>query len=180
MDISDLKGVVGKVAPVLASALGTPAAGAAVAALCEVFGLKSTGSTEDNQKALLEAVNGATADQVIAMKKADQDFAVQMEGLSIKREEVASADRDSARKRESEVKDHTPRNLAYALVAGFFTVLGMMFFVNVPTSTRDLLNIMLGMLGTSFVSVITYYFGSTNGSAKKTELLAQSIPADKK
>jgi hypothetical protein len=183
MDWNDIKGIVGSLAPTIATALGGPLAGSAVAALGAVFGLKDEGTFKDRQESIVAALSGATPDQLLALKKADQDYAVRMQELGFKNieelEKLAAGDRDSARKREIEVKDNTPKVLAYALVLGFFSVLGFMLFANVPTGSRDLLNIMLGMLGTSFVSVTAYYFGSSSGSAEKTRLLANSIPASK-
>lgn len=43
-----------------------------------------------------------------------------------------------------------------------------------PVASRDVLNIMLGSLGTAWISIIAYYFGSSNGSSRKTELLAKA------
>jgi hypothetical protein len=77
-----------------------------------------------------------------------------------------------------EVKDKTPRNLAYSITAGFFGVLVFLMLARVPAESRDILNIMLGSLGTAWIATVTYYFGSTSGSAEKTKLLAQSVPAD--
>ncbi len=121
---------------------------------------------------------GATPEQLLALKQADNDFAVKMRELGIHEVEqlisLGNSDRDSARKREMEVKDNVPRNLAYTLLVGFFAVMGFLMFATVPVGSRDLLNILLGMLGTSVVSVVSYYFGSSQGSAEKTKLLAKA------
>lgn len=177
MEWKDLASVLTKAAPALATALGGPLAGGAVAALEGVFGLNGEGTTKERTEALGMALSGATADQMLALKKADQDFAVRMEELGVKREEVANADRDSARKREVEVKDKTPRNLAYAITTGYFGMLVFMMLVPIPQASRDIMNYMLGTLGTAWVASVTYYFGSTNGSFEKSKLLALASPA---
>lgn len=183
MEFKDFGNLLAKLAPTIAAGLGGPLAGGAVTALEGVFGVSTDGSTSDKQNALVGAISGATPDQLLALKQAENDYAVQMATLGFKNKEALEAlvtgDRDSARKREEAVKDNTPKILAYALVLGFFGTLGFMLFANVPIGSRDLLNIMLGMLGTSFVSVIAYYFGSSNGSAEKTRLLAESTPPSK-
>jgi len=179
MDFKGLGSVLAKIAPTLATAVGGPLAGGAVAALEGVFGIKADGSTSDKEEALVAAISGATPDQLLALKKADQEYQVQMETLGIKREELAGQDRDSARKRETEVKDNTPKILAYAITLGFFSVLAALMFGTVPAGTKEVLYIMLGTLGTAWTGVISYYFGSTSGSAEKSKLLAQSVPAEK-
>ncbi len=81
-------------------------------------------------------------------------------------------DRADARAREIVVKDKLPAVLAIAVTCGFFAVLFLAFTRGVNDQSRDLANIMIGTLGTAWVSVITYYFGSSAGSAQKSELLA--------
>lgn len=174
----DWKNVIGTVAPWIATALTGPLGGMAVGALADVFGL--TDKTED---AIKQAISGATPEQMLALKQADQQFALRMQELgfqSIKDlETIAAGDRDSARKREMTVQDWTPRVLACAITLGFFTVLTLMMRNELPKEGRDALLIMLGALGTSWTAVVSYYFGSTAGSARKTELLGQSAPSGK-
>lgn len=183
MNWSDILPLVTKLAPTIAAGIGGPLAGGAVAALENVFGLTTSGTTDDKQNALVAAISGANADQLLALKKADQDYQVQMAALGFKNAEALAtlqvSDLDSARKRESVVKDNTPRILAYAITILFGAILAFMLFANVPAGSKDLLNIMLGMLGTSYVSVISYYFGSTAGSLAKSELLAKAEPVKK-
>jgi hypothetical protein len=148
---------------------------AAVGVVADALGL-----SEKTEGAIKQALAGATPEHMLALKKADQDFAVKMQELGFAQvkdlESIAAGDRDSARKREMEVKDHTPRNLAYAITVGFFSVLMFLMFADLPDKSKDVLYIMLGTLGTSWTACISYYFGSTNGSKAKSELLARAQP----
>jgi len=169
----DWKQIVGTVAPWIGTALGGPLGGMAVGAIADALGLSD--KTED---ALKQAISGATPEQMLALKKADQDFAVRMQELGFQNtqalEKIAADDRDSARKREMTVMDWTPRILACAITLGFFSVLATMMRNELPKEGRDALLIMLGALGTSWTSVIAYYFGSTAGSRAKTDLIAKA------
>lgn len=178
------KDVVGKVAPTLGAALLGPLGGAAAEVIAGALGLN-----EKTEEAIKNALSGTTPEQLLALKKADQEFAVRTQELGLKREElsfgfereqlvVAAGDRDSARKREMAVGDKTTRNLAYMITVGFFGVLATLMFADVSTQNESILYVMLGALGAAWSGVIAYYFGSTAGSRYKTEMLAKSKPAE--
>lgn len=168
MDVFD---VLKTVAPWIGTALGGPLGGMAVEAASSALGL-STKTTEG----LKQALSGATPEQMLALKNADQAFQVQMQSLGFEHlehlEQLGNSDRDSARKREIEVKDNTPKIMAYLVTLGFFGVLAAMMFLKIPIESRDVLNIMLGSLGTAWTSIVSYFYGSSKSSDRKTELLA--------
>ena len=85
----------------------------------------------------------------------------------IKLAELEASDRNSARQRETAIKDKTPTILAYSITIGFFSVLFYMLNFEVPQSEREVLFVMLGSLGTAWTGIIAYYFGSSAGSAAK-------------
>ena len=169
----DWKDIVGKVAPMLGAAIGGPLGSIAVTGIANALGL-----SEKTEAAITEALAGTTPEQLLALKNADQTFALKMQELGFANakdiEALAVGDRDSARKREMIVQDKTPRNLAYSVTGGFFGILMFMMFFEIPMASRDIINIMLGTLGASFSGIIGYYFGSTAGSKLKTELLAKA------
>lgn len=174
--------VVKTLAPTIATVLGGPLAGGAVTALESVFGITPTpdASTDDRQSTLAAAISGATPEQLAAMRKADQDYAVAMAQAGFKDTEtlagLAVQDRASARAMQISTKSWTAPFLALFVTLGFFGVLGVMMFCTLPQATHDALMLMLGSLGTAWTGVIAYYFGSSAGSDRKTELLAQSTP----
>jgi len=64
-----------------------------------------------------------------------------------------------------------PAFLAAATTFGFFSLLFLLFFKAFPPESKDILNVMLGTVGSSWTGIVGYYFGSSSGSAKKTEML---------
>lgn len=144
-------------------------------ALAKVLGVEDSRAGDDT--ALAAAVQGATPDQLILLKRADQDFALQMQKLgfdSIRElEAIAAGDRVDARAREIKTGDWTPKALGIGITLGFFGLLGYLMRHEPPAGSRDILNIMLGSLGSAWIGVTTYYFGSSAGSDRKTEILGR-------
>ncbi len=165
----DWKSVVGTLAPTIATALGGPLAGAGVAALSQVL----LGKKDGTEKEISIALQGASPEVLAQIKKADQDFAIRMRELDIDVEKLVYSDRDSARKRESEVKDSTPRNLAYMLVVAFILVLSAIIFGKAQVDSV-LAGTLIGYLSAKCEQVLAYYFGSSRGSEEKTKLLAKA------
>jgi hypothetical protein len=62
--------------------------------------------------------------------------------------------------------------LAFTVTLGFFATLWYVFGHGVQAQARDMANIMVGTLGTAWVSVVSYYFGSSRGSDDKSKMLA--------
>jgi len=166
--MEQLLNLVRTVAPSIASAVGGPLAGMATKAISEALLGKPDGSEEE----LIQAAAKATPEQLLALKKAENDFALQMRELDIDLERIASEDRDSARNREIKTKDWTPKILAGGITVGYFGVLFYMLTHGLPTTGgSEAMLVMLGTLGTAFGGVMAYYFGSSAGSKEKTEAL---------
>ena len=151
------KATLAVVAPALASAFGTPVAGAAVSAIIGALGLAPDATEEQ----AATAVVGATAAQLIELQKADKEFALSLKQLEIDAAKLTYDDKANARAREAAVKDHTPAILAAGLTVGFFGLLSVMLFHAVPDGSSTLLNVMLGSLGSSFGMMVAYYYGAS-------------------
>ncbi|MBI3130511.1 MAG: hypothetical protein HYZ13_04065 [Acidobacteria bacterium] len=180
MSSFDWKGALGKVAPWLATTLGGPGAGLAVEALCRATGLEP--SPENARKAAEMAAAGSlTGEQFLALQKAEAEHMERMQAMGYKQladlEEIAFRDRDSARNREIQVRDHTNQILAYAITAGFFGTLGYILNFGLPQQNEAAKNVLLmlvGSLGTAWTTgVVGYYFGSSSGSDRKTDLIGR-------
>jgi len=176
MSSFDWKGTLGKVAPWLATALGGPGAGLAVEAICKATGMEP--SLENVQKM---AEQGLSGDQFLALKKAEQDFQLQAQALGYQNleamEAIAFKDRDSARNREIQVRDNTNKILAYAITLGFFGTLSYILKFGLPQqdeAAKNVLLMLVGSLGTAWTTgVVGYYFGSSAGSDRKTDLIGR-------
>lgn len=189
----DWQSLVKTVAPILGTALGGPFGGMAVQAIGSVFGLSQ--ATTDTVKA---AIAGATPEQMLALKQADQDFQLKMaalgfentqklEELNLQYAQTDAADRDSARKREETVKDRTPAHLAYMIIGGFFAVsvaqlVALMGYgqevAKIPSQGWLLIGNISGYLAAEAKAAAAYYFGTSAASEKKTDLLAKAQPID--
>ena len=157
--------------PWLGTAIGGPLGGLAISAIGDALGL-----SDATEASIKTAIAGATPEQMLALKKADQDFALQMQQMGLKNvtdlEAIAAGDRANARAREMAVHDRTPSVLAYVVTLGFFGILSYMLVYGVPPVGGEALLVMLGSLGTAWAGIIAYYFGSSAGSAKKDTTIA--------
>lgn len=193
MDLSSAaKGILRAVAPTAASFFGTPLAGMAVSSVLDRWlGPEKPGKALD-PKTVERALSALTPEQGLALQKADQEFAVQMESLGIKAEElqleaerVAMADRASAREREIKTGDWTPRILAYLILLGFFAVLVGQFHValsyaQMPEAALRTMDITTGVLFALVLAVKDYFFGSSAGSKQKSDTMAQMAAGRRK
>ena len=138
------------------------------------------GLSDKTIDAVKQAISGATPEQMLALKKADQDFALQMQALGFKEitdlEAIAAGDRKDARAMQVAKPSPVPAVLSLLVTIGYFSVLIGMMTGKFTVSDSQALLIMLGSLGTAWGGVMAFWFGTTRDSSRKTELLAQSAP----
>ena len=154
-----LKNVVGSIAPTLGSALGGPLGGMAGNVISEVLGVPN------DPKAIEQAIQKATPEQMLQLKKAEQEFQVQMKELDVDVFELEVQDKQDARKSFS--RDWTDRIMGTAVVGGF---LGYIFLVTLQPPEQNseaLINLVLGYLGGLASAVISFYFGASNSPDKE-------------
>lgn len=155
----DWKQVVGAVAPWIGTALGGPLGGMAVSALADSLGL-----SEKTEDAIKQAISGATPEQMLAIKHADQQFAARMQELGFANQQalakISADDRASARAREIATGDKTPRNLAYLLVGGSI-VIGAALLFGQLTLDSTLAGVVIGYLFNEAGAVTAYYYGES-------------------
>jgi len=171
----DFLSILRTVSPWIASAFGGPLGGMAVTAAANALGL-----SDKTADAVKQAISGATPEQMLALKKADQDFALQMQALGFKEttdlEAIAAGDRDSARKMQAAVPSRVPAMLTCFVIGSFTATLLLLLKFDVPTTNRDIVVYMIGQLSGGFTSALAFWLGTTRDSGRKTELLAQAAP----
>lgn len=164
---SKLKRAIANTAPKLAHALGGPLTGAAVAQISRVI----FGAPDIDEETLAETLRNASADQLIALKKAEHEFVLALQQANIEDRRIDAEDRANARAREIALDDWTPSVLGGLIVLGFFIVLAAMVARQLPEGAETEFSIMLGALATMTAAVVNYFFGSSAGSKEKTRLM---------
>lgn len=176
--MSDWRKVLGTVAPWIGAAAtgGVPAlVGMAAAQISTAFGAEVKASVDG----IAQAVTGASPEQMLALKEADQDFQIKMQQLNFQNlqalESFAVADRDSARKLQIATGSTVPAILAVAILLLFGSVMWMVLTRQVPDqgNMRDAILMMLGGLSAAMTQVLNFYLGSSAASERKNELLVK-------
>lgn len=171
----DWQTLVSAVAPWIGTALGGPLGGMAVEAAANALGLSD--KTVDSVK---QALSGVTPEQMLALKNADQAFALQMQALGFKQvsdmEGLAVADRKDARLLQATRPSVVPALLTCFVVGAFTATLVLLLKFDVPATNRDIVVYMIGQLSGGFTSALAFWLGTTRDSGRKTELLAQAPP----
>jgi hypothetical protein len=155
--ISLLKGV----APVLATAVAGPAGGAAVGWIASKLGIP-----DDTIEGVTAALTG-NPEMTMKLKELDLEYA-----------KLEVADRDSARQAYAQVA--TSENatkldkavvplLALGTVALAFLFIGILIFIDVASDQQQMIIFALGFITSSAGQVLSFYFGSSQGSKDKTK-----------
>jgi hypothetical protein len=158
--MNDLFNILKSVAPALATAVAGPLGGAAVSALASKLGVS------DSVDAVAKAIAG---DPAAAEKIAE---------LELEYAKLNAQDRDSARKAYAAIA--TSENatkldklvvpiLALGVVGLAFSLIGVLMFVDTPNDQQQLVIFALGFITSAAGQVLSFYFGSSQGSKDKTE-----------
>lgn len=157
-----------QLAPTIATCLGGPLAGLAVTTLSKLFGVD-----DSKVKDMIES-GKMSSEQLAQLKIAEIEFQKQTQELGLNFEKLATEDRKSARDMQIATKSWVPPALAMLITAGFFGILTALMMGYAQKS--DELMIMLGSLSTAWAGVISFFFGSSQGSQNKDQLLYNSMP----
>src|SRR5690349_9904008 len=109
------KGILGVIAPTIGTALGGPLGGIAARTIATVL-LGKTGATDQE---IANAVTMASPDDLLKLKTAEIQFQQRLKELDVDLVRIAAADRDSARKMQSETKSIVPPTLATIVVSAW-------------------------------------------------------------
>lgn len=166
-----------------AAGLGGPLGTMAANAVGQALGVEKVDPSPDGITAAITAAQSKDPDALLKLQDAENQFKLQMQKLGLddaeKMAQMDVDDRANARARQIAVKDRTPAILAFTTTAGFFALLALLAYHAVPVQSEKLLDVMLGSLGTAWIGVMNYFFGSSSGSAAKTQIMAQQAQTTK-
>ena len=60
-------------------------------------------------------------------------------------------------------KSHIRLLMGLLISLGFFGIVGSMVFISVPESSADILKVLVGFIGGAFVTMVSFYFGDSEG-----------------
>lgn len=167
----DWKAPLRVIAPTLATALGGPLAGAAVAALSKKLLGKEGGSQEEIAEVLL----GGKPEDLLKLKELEVEFKEHMAALGVELEKLEVEDRKDARARQVATKDPIPNILACVIVLALLVMMGLLFSHTVPEPNQAAFHNLLGILEGAVLSVMNFEFGSSRGSREKDAVLGKAV-----
>lgn len=162
-----IKQMLGQISPLLGSLLSGSLSVGTGQLLGKILLGKESASSADIEKALSDP----TPTQLAALKKIEADLQIRLAEFTVEEEKLALQDRENARLRETQMRDRIPAILAVLLTVGFFGIMFSLMFFSITTEAHQVIDVMLGALGTAWISCISYYFGSSHGSQIKSQLL---------
>ena len=158
--MNELFNILKTFAPTFEKDKAGPLGGVAVTALANKFGVS------DSIDAVAKAIAG------------DPQAAQKLQELELEYAKLDAQDRDSARKAYATVA--TSENatkleklvvpvLALGVVGLAFGLIGVLMFVDTPNDQQQLVIFALGFITSAAGQVLSFYFGSSQGSKDKTE-----------
>jgi hypothetical protein len=186
--MSNWKELVGAVAPGLATALGGPLMGGAVAVLANKLLGGSTGDpVTDEAKIAGILANGITPEVRLRLAEAENAFRLEMRKVDASVETEYLRDVQDARKTHGSNADILTLGvvilLVWALLTGA-TLTGLYLMltggikvedVGIVATVFTVLGSTIGYVSNIAQQVVGYYYGSSRGSTQKNELLSGAV-----
>jgi len=166
------KRILASVAPGLATALGGPLAGTAVAAI----GKAILGKDNATEAEVAEAVETASPETLVALRQADKQFEVRMAELDLDLERLAVEDRISARTTMVATRIW-PQVVLSGVFDGGYIALVIYLFAGEWAFTPEqmaLVTAVVGVLTAGVIQTLNFWFGSSLGSKVKTDALVNT------
>lgn len=163
-------------APTVASALFGPLGGAAIAAVGDLLGVSN--ATKDKISEIIQS-GQMTPEQVGKIRELELEYQNNEKERGFRYAELSFKDRDSAR--QANVQGGTQKMLFWMSITLLIACLGceiLVLFRGYPPEIPEIIvGRVLGLMDAVAMLVLSYWYGTTNGSAQKSELLAQSAPS---
>jgi len=160
-----------KLAPTVATAFLGPLGGVAVSAIGDVLGISE--ATQDKIAQVIQQ-GQLTPEQITAIKQLELQYQDHEKERQFKYSELAFKDRDSAR--ANNTAGGTQRMLFGLSLVLLLVTLGSevwVLFNGVPPGAPEIIiGRVLGLMDSVALMVLAYHYGSSSGSAQKSELLA--------
>lgn len=162
MNWSDIKSIVGNVAPLVGTALGGPAGAAIGSMVSNALGVDNT------PDAVAEAIK-SDPQAAIKLRQFELDNEKDIRQHAFKVLDVELADKQSAR----EVHKHSPMPMIICIALTLMVAGGsyMLFTMTIPADNKQIANLLFGTLLGQWSASIAYWVGTTRSSSEKTRLL---------
>jgi hypothetical protein len=169
LKLSDkVKKTISVVAPTLGAALGGPLGGLAGQILGGLVG-------GEDPKALEEAILTQKPETLLALKQAENDFKVKLRELEIEEDKLVFNDRGNARDL-AKVDMGPHKMLSLIFIGGYFIILAAFFVgkIEIAQEMREPFLILLGVITANVPAIMQFWFGTSSGSQRKTDILANA------
>jgi len=151
------------------------------------FDIEVCGSDLDEVAEITLAIKNATPEQLLALKKADNDYAIQIKELDVRLDEAYISDTQDARHVHS--GDQRVFWLGVCVLITFAAVIAGVLYsahqillaglkVADPSTVAvvfTLIGTLVGYVAANAQQVIGYFFGSSKGSSDKTNAMAKAV-----
>ena len=167
--IEKVKTVVATVAPTLGAALGGPLGGMAGAMVQKALGA----SNPDEVLQILET----DPDALAKIKEAENEFKVRMRELDIDERRLYMEDTKDARLLARDTGTFFQAGLTVVFIVGYFAMI-YLFFANgedvekIGEWGKGQIGILLGMLTGAIPQILAFWFGTSEGSRLKNNMIA--------
>lgn len=185
------KDVVKAIAPALGTALGGPLIGTAV----KVLGDKLLGNPDATEEEVAKAVEaGLPPDTLVKLREIDADFKLKMEAAAL---DLKKLEADTERSYLADTQDARKANagnngtfkMGVAILTTFFVLMALVLFACYRILTKGMLihdpgtaavvftlvGTIVGYVASNAQTVVNFEFGTSRGSAKKSDDMASAI-----